>query len=93
MFNKHEFKLETFVAASWIYGKLCISIVGSTVPLIDPSAVGGVKVSSLTLPYTWTTSFVVEIFSGLKSSNCLPQYMVIYKHVQNQTIQVIKLKF
>ena len=59
MFIKHEFKLEMFVAVYCSYGKWCVSIVRSTVPLVDHS---GVKVWILALLYKSTPSCIV--FSG-----------------------------
>ena len=64
MFTKHEIKLEMFVAVYWSYGKWCISIVRSTIPLVDQSMA---KVWILILSYELTSSFV-EFFSGLKFS-------------------------
>ena len=46
MFTKHQLKLEMFAALFWSNGKMYISIVRSTVPLVDHSVV---KVGVLTL--------------------------------------------
>ena len=62
MFTKHEFKLQILTTLCWGYVKWCISIVKSTIPLVDLCRV---KVRILALPYKSTHSFV-EIFSYLK---------------------------
>ena len=63
MLIKHEFKLEMFVAVCWRYGRWCISIVSSTVLLVDHPVI---KVWILVRPYKLTPS-LQKFFSGLKS--------------------------
>ena len=59
MFIKHDFKLEMFVAVCWSYGKCCVFIVRSSIPLVDHSVV---KVYILILLYKSTPSFTVTFF-------------------------------
>ena len=73
MFIKHEFTLEMFVAVCWSYGKWYISIVRSTVPLVDHSVV---KVLILALLYMAIPNFV-EIFFWLIKLTCKLQFTVI----------------
>ena len=62
MVTKHELKLEIFVPVCWSYCKWFMSLVKSTVIMVDHSVVKGLDFS---LPYKWTTGFV-EIYSGLE---------------------------
>ena len=62
MFSKKKFKLEISAAVCWSYGKYCMLIVKSTVPLIDHTVL---TVWILALPYKLTPSFV-EIFFWIK---------------------------
>ena len=62
MFTKHVLKFEMFVAFCWSYGKWCISIGRSSVPLVDHFVV---KVWIQALPNKSTPGYI-EIFSDLK---------------------------
>ena len=65
MFTKDEFKLKIFVAVCWIYSKLCISIVQSSVPLVNHSVV---KIWILALPisrFLWLKKLNYTVFGSL----------------------------
>ena len=68
-----------FVMVCWTYGKWCLLIFRSTVPLIDHSMV---KVCILTVLDKTTPSFV-DMFSGLKSwlVFCNLPYIYIYIYI------------
>ena len=61
IFAKCEFKLDISASVCWNFGKLSMSMVWGTVPMVNHSAV---KVSILALQYKLAPSFV-EIFSSL----------------------------
>ena len=75
MFKK---ELKMIMAVCWSYTKLCISIVKSTILLVDHSVV---KVWILVLLYNLTPSFIEVFFSGLKRLMC--RYLPIPLHEQD----------
>ena len=50
MFTEHVFKLEMFVAICWCYSEWCISILRTTVPLVDLSVIIGLDFSPTVNP-------------------------------------------